>query len=78
LVRASGIPRPGGGDAKRIDYYYPGCSVWISTTTKEIIEKYYEWKKNGAASHECGLMDVEDENNVEDLDDGTENNYDTE
>jgi len=27
LVKASGTPRPGGGDAKRIAYYYPGCNV---------------------------------------------------
>jgi 8-oxo-dGTP diphosphatase len=44
LVKATGAPRPGGGDAKRIGYYYPGCDVWISTTTKEIIERYYKWK----------------------------------
>jgi 8-oxo-dGTP diphosphatase len=62
LVKASGIPKPGGGDAKRIGYYYPGCNVWISTTTKEIIERYYEWKKKRQQYGESGVIDEEDDN----------------
>ncbi len=76
LVKASGVPKPGGGDAKRIGYYYPGCNVWISTTTKEIIEQYYEWKKKRLASQEHGIIDEEDDNDVEDMDDGGESDYD--
>jgi 8-oxo-dGTP diphosphatase len=76
LVKASGFPRPGGGDATRIGYYYPGCNVWISNTTKEIIERYYEWKKNGLDSHESDIMDEEDGSDVGDMDYGSNNNYD--
>ena len=74
LVKASGTPRPGGGDAKRIGYYYPGCNVWISTTTKEIIERYYEWKKKIQPSEESKIND-EDDNDVEDVEDGDESDY---
>ena len=76
LVKASGIPRPGGGDAKRIGYYYPGCNVWISTTTKEIIERYYEWKKEQQTPEESRIID-EDDNDVEDVEDGIESDYDS-
>lgn len=76
LVKASGIARPGGGDAKRIGYYYPDCNIRISTTTKEIIEKYYEWKKNCLASREQAILDEEEDGNVEDEDDGSKNTYD--
>jgi hypothetical protein len=69
LVKASGTPRPGGRDAKRIGYYYPGCNIWISTTTKEIIERYYEWKKKIQPSEESKIND-EDDNDVEDVEDG--------
>jgi len=75
LVKASGTPRPGGGDAKRIAYYYPGCDVWISSTTKEIIERYYEWKKRRRAIEESNVLD-EDNDSVEDIEDGVENYYD--
>lgn len=75
LVKASGAPRPGGGDAKRIGYYYPGCSVWISTTTKEIIERYYEWKKKRQPSTESKIID-EDDNDVGDVEDEVESDYD--
>ncbi len=71
-IKASGIPRPGGGDAKRISYYYPGCNVWISTTTKEIIERYYEWKKKRLPSEESPTLD-EDDNDVGDVEDDVEN-----
>jgi 8-oxo-dGTP diphosphatase len=76
LVKASGIPRPGGGDARRISYYYPGCNVWISNTTKEIIERYYEWKKTRLVPQGHAIMDKEEDGNVEDVDDGSKNDYD--
>jgi len=75
LVKASGVPRPGGGDAKRIGYYYPGCNVWISTTTKEIIERYYEWKKKRQPSEESEIID-EDGNDVGDVEDEVVSDYD--
>jgi len=74
IVKASGVPKPGGGDAKRIGYYYHGCNVWISTTTKEIIERYYEWKKRMQPSEESRVID-EDDNDVGDVDD-VESDYD--
>jgi len=67
FVKASGTPRPGGGDAKRIAYYYPGCNVWISTTTKEIIERYYKWKNSRQALDSPQISD-EDESDVDDVD----------
>ncbi len=75
LVKASGIPKPGGGDAKRISYYYPGCDVWISTTTKEIVERYYEWKKKRQETVESNILD-EDDADVGDAEDGPGNDYD--
>jgi ADP-ribose pyrophosphatase YjhB (NUDIX family) len=53
LVRATGQARPGGGDSKYIAYYYPSCGIRISTTTQEIIDKYYQWKlsKEGEKNH---------------------------
>jgi 8-oxo-dGTP diphosphatase len=74
VVKASGSPRPGGGDAKRIAYYYPGCDVRISSTTKEIIDKYYEWKKNHQLSKETKILDEDDD--VEDVEFSIEDNYD--
>ena len=74
LVKASGIPRPGGGDAKRIGYYYLGCNIRISSTTREIIEKYYEWKKKRQLSEETKILD-EDDNDVDDVEDEIEINY---
>jgi 8-oxo-dGTP diphosphatase len=59
IVKATGVPRPGGGDAKRISYYSPGCNVKISPTTREIIERYYEWKQQQITN--------EDPVNVEDI-----------
>ncbi len=76
LVKASGIPRPGGEDVKRISYYYPDCNVWISNTTKEIIERYYEWKKTRLASQGYAIMDEEEDGNIEDVDDGSKSDYD--
>ena len=74
VVKASGKPRPGGGDAKRIAYYYPGCSVRISSTTKEIIDEYYEWKKNHQLSKETKILDEDDD--VEDVEFSIEDDYD--
>jgi len=75
LVKASGTPRPGGGDAKRIAYYYPGSDVWISSTTKEIIKRYYEWKRKRQAAEESNILD-EDDDDGEDVEVGPENDYD--
>lgn len=75
LVKASGTPRPGGGDAKRIAYYYPGCNVWVSSTTKEIIERYYEWKEKHQAAEESIILD-EDDDDVEDVENGLGNGHD--
>lgn len=33
-------------EVKHIAYYTPGCDLRISRTTKEIIERYYDYKKN--------------------------------
>ena len=77
LIKASGTPKPGGGDAKRIGYYYPSCNVSISTTTKEIIERYYEWKRKRQPSEESRVID-EDDNDAGDEEDETENDYDDE
>jgi 8-oxo-dGTP diphosphatase len=53
LVKATGQARPGGGDSKYVAHYYPGCGIRISTTTQEIIDKYYQWKlnKEGEKNH---------------------------
>lgn len=45
LIKASGTPRPK-HEVKRIDYYKPGKKIRMSKSTKEIIDKYYEWKEN--------------------------------
>ena len=74
LVKASGTPRPGGGDAKRIGYYYPSCNVWISTTSKEIIERYYEWKKESRSSEEPRVID-ESDSDVDDVEDEVDSYY---
>jgi 8-oxo-dGTP diphosphatase len=78
LVKASGVPKPGGGDAKRLSYYYPGCHVWISDTTKEIIERYLEWKKTRFASQANPILDEEEDGNIEDVDEGSKIDYDGE
>jgi len=36
LVKAIGTPKPGGGDAKRISYYFPGCNVWYLGQRKKL------------------------------------------
>lgn len=44
LVKATGIPRPH-HEVKYVAYYKPGSTVRISGVTREIIEKYYGYKK---------------------------------
>lgn len=44
LIKAKGIPTPR-HEIKYIAYYRPGSDVRISDTTREIIEKYYSYKK---------------------------------
>jgi len=75
LVRASGTPRPGGGDAKRIAWYYPGCDVRISATTREIVDRYYDWKKKRQVGEEPSVLD-EDEDDTEDAEERSESEYD--
>jgi len=75
VVKASGKARPGGGDAKRISYYYPGCNVRISTTTKEIIERYYEWKNKQQSREIPNILD-EDDNDYEDAEKDIKGDYD--
>jgi len=45
-VEAVGTPRPS-HEIKYIDYYRPGSKVHISGVTREIIDKYYVWKRKG-------------------------------
>lgn len=66
LIKATGTPRPGGGDAQRIAYYYPGCSVRISRTTAEILDRYYAWK---GRQHPASVVQMTDELPFQDLDD---------
>ena len=75
FVKASGNPRPGGGDAKRMAYYYPGCDVRISTTTREIIEKYYKWKNIRQPAGEIKILD-EDDNDVDDIEEADISSHD--
>jgi 8-oxo-dGTP diphosphatase len=77
IVEASGIPKPGGADAKRLSYYYPGCDVWVSDTTKEIIERYYEWKKTRFVSQVHTIMDEAEDGNIEDADGMSKDSYDS-
>jgi 8-oxo-dGTP diphosphatase len=44
LVKAHGIPRPR-HEIKYVAFYKPGSRVRISGVTREIIEKYYGYKK---------------------------------
>jgi 8-oxo-dGTP diphosphatase len=74
LVKATGYPRPGGGDAIHIAYYYPGCNVKISTTTREIIERYYALKSKKERSQTVD----EDDSDIEDAEDEIIDGYDEE
>ena len=64
VVKATGYPLPDGGDAKRIAYYLPGSCVWISSSFREIIERYYKWKNSKA---ENALVIDEDDEVVHDI-----------
>ncbi len=44
LIKADGIPRPK-HEVRYVDFYAPNSIIKISRTTKEIIDKFYEYKK---------------------------------
>ncbi len=44
LINASGIARPR-NEVKYVGYYSPESEIKISRTTKEIIDRFYEFKK---------------------------------
>jgi 8-oxo-dGTP diphosphatase len=46
LVKARGIPSPQ-HEIKYIDYYRPGSGIRISGVTREIIDRYYAYKRKG-------------------------------
>jgi len=48
LVKAHGTPRPR-HEVKHVAFYKPGSGVCISGVTREIIEKYYSYKKRSKA-----------------------------
>jgi len=48
LIKATGMPRPH-HEIKYVAYYKPGSGVRISGVTREIIEKYYSYKKRSKA-----------------------------
>jgi 8-oxo-dGTP diphosphatase len=77
VVKATGKPRPGGGDAKRLAFFLPDCDIHITSTTRQIIERYYEWKKG---KHKIETYDIVDEDEFEndDEDNNSLNEYDLE
>jgi hypothetical protein len=50
--------------------------VWISSTTREIIERYYEWKKGKKESDASEITDDED-SDAEDAALGKTDDYDS-
>jgi 8-oxo-dGTP diphosphatase len=48
LVKAHGTPSPR-HEIQHVDFYKPGARVHISGVTREIIEKYYSYKKHKKA-----------------------------
>lgn len=48
LVKAHGTPKPR-HEIERVAFYKPGSGVHISYETREIIEKYYKYKKHTRA-----------------------------
>jgi len=48
FIKAHGIPRPH-HEIKYVDYYKPGSGVRISGVTREIIQKYYSYRKRSKA-----------------------------
>ena len=51
LVKARGTPHPH-HEIQYIEYYRPGSDVRISGVTKEIIDRYYAYRKQGRAERE--------------------------
>ena len=51
LVKARGEPSPR-HEIKYVEYYRPGSGIRISGVTREIIERYYAYKKRGRAKRE--------------------------
>jgi 8-oxo-dGTP pyrophosphatase MutT (NUDIX family) len=48
LIKAHGTPSPR-HEIKYVDYYKPGSGVHISGVTREIIERYYAYRKRNRA-----------------------------
>lgn len=46
LVKGTGTPRPH-HEIKYVEYYRPGSGIRISGVTREIIERYYAYKRKG-------------------------------
>jgi 8-oxo-dGTP diphosphatase len=44
LINANGIARPR-HEIRYVDYYFPDSKIKISKTTKEIIDRFYKFKK---------------------------------
>lgn len=51
LIRAHGTPKPH-QEIAHVAYYKPGSDIRISRTTKEIIERYYCFKKSSRLKQE--------------------------
>jgi len=51
IVKAKGTPHPH-HEIKYVNYYRQGSDVRISGVTKEIIERYYSYKRRGRMSRE--------------------------
>ena len=43
LIKAKGTPQPK-QEVNHLEYYKPGKDIKISKGTRDIIEKYYEWR----------------------------------
>jgi ADP-ribose pyrophosphatase YjhB (NUDIX family) len=48
VVKARGTPSPQ-HEIKYVEYYRPGSGIRISGVTREIIERYYAYKRKGKA-----------------------------
>ena len=55
LVKAKGTPSPH-HEIKYVEYYKPGSGIRISGVTREIIERYYAYKKRGRAKQELASI----------------------
>ena len=57
LVKAKGEPSPR-HEIKYVAYYKPGSDIHISRVTREIIEKYYSYKKRSRLGRrQMGILD---------------------